>query len=200
MGVVKRSTKPRKNLGDKPRAEGELLEITKSKVSELSASIQGKSNARSIKDFRFQVGRAVFKDGVRYLSIIQDIYDRKKEDGTRTLVVNAEAEDDKGDKESFAKFFDLVETESSTVYRFCEKFNAVTDSGEINIDELVGKKAIVTLYTSKNGKKYISTIYPAVDVDEDTDEEYTYEEDDEYSYDNDYTYNDGEDDGCIYEP
>ncbi len=200
MGVIKRPTKPRKTFGDKPRAEGELLEATKSKVSEFNASLQEKSYVRSIKNFSFQAGKAVFKDGEEYLSIIQDIFDRNNEDGTRSLVVNAEVEDDSGYKESFLKFFDLKATESSTVYRFCEKFNAITDSGEINIDELIGKKAIVTIYTSKNGKKYISTIYPAADEDEDTDEEYTYEEDDEYSYDNDYSKNDGENGECIYEP
>ncbi len=193
MALVKRR---KNNIGDRRREES--LKASKSDASNQNDLFKDKSIARSIKNFRFEAKPANFIDGAEYPATIADVID-KEYDNTRSLVVTAEAEDDNGNKESFHKFFELVNTGDSTVYRFCDNFNAVTNQGEINLDALVGKQAVVTLYTSKSGKRYISTIYPVTEAADDCEEEVLEDDADYYPYDNDFTYNDGEDGGCIYE-
>lgn len=186
MGVVRKPTKSRKTIGESRREkESEVLD----KILEVE---KGSNDFKTfdIESFLFNAAPK-FKDVVEYYGITTKAYGRENEDGSRSLVVEVEAENDTGEKGKFSKYFPVETEVGSLLHRFCENMNAISGKGRIVTQSLIGKEVVITLYTNNKGKTYISTIFP-LDSDEDAVE-------DDYYYDNDFTYNDGEDGGCIYE-
>jgi hypothetical protein len=185
MAVV-RNQPIRKTIGDRRREE-------EAKTSYKSLEVEKSNNdfkTFDIESFLFNASPK-FKDSIEYYGTTTKAYGRENEDGSRSLVVEVEAENDTGEKGKFSKYFTVETEEGSLLHRFCENMKAISAKGRIVSQSLIGKEVVITLYTNNKGKTYISTIFP-LDSDEDAVE-------DDYSYDNDFTYNDGENGGCIYE-
>lgn len=186
MGVVRKPTKSRKTIGEY-RREKEFKALDKR--LELEKDNNG-SKTFDIDSLLFN-DQPKFEEGKEYIAITTNAFGRENEDGSRSLIVEAEAENATGEKSKFSKYFTVETEEGSLLHRFCENMNAISSKGRIVSQSLIGKEVVITLYTNNKGKTYISTIYP-LSSDEDSVE-------DDYPYDNDFTYNDGEDGGCIYE-
>lgn len=135
-----------------------------------------------------------FTDGEEYDAVTTDAFGLENDDGSRALIVEAEAMNELGRKHKFSKYIKVENEEGSFLHRFCENMDAISPEGTIVLQSLIGKDVVITLYTNSKGKTYISTIFPVDSVDDSIGEEEDY-----YSYDNDFSYNDGEDGDCIYE-
>lgn len=200
MGVVRKPTKSRKTIGENRREkESKVLD----KRLELEKDNNG-SKTFDIDSLLFN-DQPKFEEGKEYIAITTNAFGRENEDGSRSLIVEAEAENATGEKSKFSKYF-TVETEAgSLLHRFCENMNAISSKGRIVSQSLIGKEVVITLYTNNKGKTYISTIFPINSDEYSEEDDYLYdsnedsEEDNNYPYDNDFTYNDGENGGCIYE-
>jgi hypothetical protein len=186
MGVVKKPTKSRKTIGERRREE-------ESRILNMSPDVEkGNDGFKTfdIESLPFN-GQPKFKDGIEYYGITTDAFGRENDDGSRSLIIVAEAENETGEKGKFNKYFSFEAEKGSLLHRFCVNMDAISPNGRIVSQALIGREVVITLYTNNKGKTYISTIFP-LDSDEDSEEE-------DYPYDNDFTYNDGEDGGCIYE-
>jgi hypothetical protein len=186
MGVVKKPTKSRKTIGERRREEeSRILNI----IQEVEKGNDG-FKTFDIESSLFN-DQPKFENGKEYYGITTDAFGRENDDGSRSLIIAAEVDNEDGEKGKFNKYFSFETEKGSLLHRFCVNMDAISPKGRIVSQALIGREVVVTLYTNNKGKTYISTIFP-LDSDEDSVE-------DDYSYDNDFTYNDGEDGGCIYE-
>lgn len=187
MAVIKNSLNG-KTIGGGRREEESKFALNK--LQDDKNSIIKEVKTFDIERIKFQK-QAKFIDGVEYYGVTTNANGIENDDGTRTLIVEAELENETGRKRRFNKFIDFEPEEGTTCHRFCENMNALSKEGRIVLQSLIGQEVVVKLYTNSKKKTYISTIFPT-DSSEDAKEEL-------FTYDNDFTYNDGEDGGCIYE-